>query len=68
MCGNGSAIFLLINSMLGNKSCNLQCVVVFHWVYLIFQNSESSELCKYSYDDCTQVNNYSLYTEHVTLK
>lgn len=44
MCGNGSTIFLLINSVLGNKSRNPQCVVVFHLGLFSFQNSESSEL------------------------
>lgn len=46
MYGSGPAIFLLINSLLGNKSCNPQCVVVFHLSLFNFQNSESSELCK----------------------
>lgn len=65
MCGNGSAIFLLINSISGNKSCNLQCVVVFHWAYLILKTVSHLNYANESYDDCTQVNNYSLYIEHV---
>lgn len=59
MCGNGSAIFLLINSILGNKSCNPQYVVVFHLSLFNFQNSESSELhADESYDDFIQMINY----------
>ena len=46
MFGNGSAIFLLINSRLGNKSCSPQCVVVFCLSLFNFQNSESFELRK----------------------